>query len=277
MFDSSGKYKGKNLANNSNLNNSPLTTINNNNKNNKDNCSSSNTSSSFHEMQRNDSLSNGKVLGNSSEMRVKVNIESSNGQSNSSTVVYKYISITDKHRTKDVKRLILEKFFLNPDLCEKYTLVQILIPNHNHNSNSNNDHLVSAQNELIINDNCNVFYAAKTMSDMQFLLKSKSSPIYQNGNLNSSHNNLNGNHKNEAPNSSPLLNRQNRSSLRANSQMNLNRYASNEASSKSKNRYFDELPPQSPSRYQKNTSGQHNPNSKNQTSSSSSWLKKILS
>jgi len=116
------------------------------------------------------------------------------------------------------------------------------------------------------------------MSDMQFLLKSKSSPIYQNGTLNSSHNNLNGNHhKNEAPNSSPMFNRQNRSSLRANSQMNLNRYASNEASSAGKNRYFDELPPQSPNRYQKNSSGQHNANNKSHTSSGSSWLKKILS
>lgn len=69
------------------------------------------------------------------------------------------MSINDKYRTKDVKRLILEKFFLNPDHADKYTLVQILGP--------------TEGGELVINDNCNVFYAAKNVSDMQFVLRPK--------------------------------------------------------------------------------------------------------
>lgn len=205
-------------------------------------------------------------------MRVKVNVESNNEQSNgnvSSSVVYKYISITDKHRTKDVKRLVLEKFFLNPDLCEKYSLIQILSTN-----NSSNEHSASSQNELIINDNCNVFYAAKRTSDMQFLLKRKFPTIYQNGNLNSSYNGLNSYSKHEVQTQSPALNnnRKFQSPIRTNSQVNLSR---NESSVGGKNgSYFDQLPPQSPSRHQKN-----NNNSKNSSNSSSSWqlFKKILS
>lgn len=86
-----------------------------------------------------------------------MNIES-NEQSG---VMYKKMSINDKYRTKDVKRLILEKFFLNADTCDKYTLVQILGPN---------------GGELVINDDCNVFYAAKTLPDMHFVLRSKDKP-----------------------------------------------------------------------------------------------------
>lgn len=97
----------------------------------------------------------------SSEVRVKVNVESKE----QSSVMYKKMSINDKYRTKDVKRLILEKFFLNPDLADKYTLVQILGPGGGGNNG-----------ELVINDNCNVFYAAKSVPDMQFVLRVKSAP-----------------------------------------------------------------------------------------------------
>lgn len=77
------------------------------------------------------------------------------------TVMYKKMSINDKYRTKDVKRLILEKFFLNPDHAEKYTLIQML----------------GGGKELVINDNCNVFYAAKDLPDMQFVLRAKNSAM----------------------------------------------------------------------------------------------------
>jgi hypothetical protein len=92
----------------------------------------------------------------SSEVRVKVNMDSKEH----SAVMYKKMSINDKYRTKDVKRLILEKFFLNPDSADKYTLVQILGSG-------------PGGGELVINDNCNVFYAAKRLPEMQFVLRSK--------------------------------------------------------------------------------------------------------
>lgn len=112
----------------------------------------------------------------SSEMRVKVNIESNEINTNDSGVLYKKMFINDKLRTKDVKRLILQKFFLNPDNFDKYTLVQILNPATNTTSpcyvNSTSGVDANANpNELIIKDNCNVYYAAKNMPDMQFVLR----------------------------------------------------------------------------------------------------------
>lgn len=89
----------------------------------------------------------------------------------SSGVMYKKMSINDKYRTKDVKRLILEKFFLNPEQADNYTLVQILGP---------------GNGELVINDNCNVFYAAKSVPDMQFVLRSKTATHTATKNLPSS-------------------------------------------------------------------------------------------
>lgn len=41
------------------------------------------------------------------------------------TVIYKKIYIKDSDRTKDVKKAILEKFFLDPETCDKYGLVQV--------------------------------------------------------------------------------------------------------------------------------------------------------
>jgi hypothetical protein len=111
----------------------------------------------------------------SSEMRVKVRIESDHTSNNlneqmiASTVVYKQLSISDKYRTKDVKRLILQKFFLSPDLCDKYSLVQVL----NGDSLSSGFGDASMNSELLISDKDNVFYAAKKVPDMQFVLRSK--------------------------------------------------------------------------------------------------------
>jgi len=42
-----------------------------------------------------------------------------------STVIYKRIFLKDSDRTKDVKKAILEKFRLDPETCDKYTLVQV--------------------------------------------------------------------------------------------------------------------------------------------------------
>jgi len=41
--------------------------------------------------------------------------------------MYKTIYVKDSDRTKDVKRLILEKFLKNPDTCDNYTLVQVIM------------------------------------------------------------------------------------------------------------------------------------------------------
>ena len=112
----------------------------------------------------------------SSEIRVKVNIENTAETTSGTSILYKKMSINDKYRTKDVKRLILEKFFLNPDLCDKYQLVQILDPD---NYKPMNAYGTEGQmvNELVINDNCNVYYAAKNMLDMLFVLRKKNGAI----------------------------------------------------------------------------------------------------
>jgi hypothetical protein len=88
------------------------------------------------------------------------------------------MSINDKYRTKDVKRLILEKFFMSADLSDKYQLVQILDPQ-NYTSSFTAESSAAFQpahdpaKELVINDNCNVFYAAKNIPDMLFVLRRK--------------------------------------------------------------------------------------------------------
>ena len=179
----------------------------------------------------------------------------------------------------------MEKFFLSPDLCDKYILVQIL----NESWNLSSGHLEhiapsSSQNELVINDNCNVFYAAKTKPDcdIQFMLKRKFPPNSSNGQLsaglNSSFANLNPTQRIDNANmshssSSPMLkDRQFRSSFRTNSQASANRNVANNAA------YFDELPPQSPSRFQPSNRHNSSNNSRNHNSSSSWQLfKKILS
>ncbi len=65
---------------------------------------------------------------------VKVIIEFSNTNSEhlkidervvASTVIYKRIFLKDSDRTKDVKKAILEKFRLDPETCDKYTLIQV--------------------------------------------------------------------------------------------------------------------------------------------------------
>jgi hypothetical protein len=202
----------------------------------------------------------------SSDMRVKVNVES-----DVTTVVYKLISITDKLRTKDVKRLILEKFFLNPDSCDKYTLVQLL---------SNND--PTSQSELIINDNCNVYYAAKNMSDMQFLLKLKSMQSSRNQSgatnlhVNNSNSDFSSNNKSPSILNSRIFNSSNNITKKQSNQPNIHRTFSsnnNNNNNNNNNKYFDQLPPKSPNGQQstKQSSSSNNSNS--------SWqlFKKILS
>lgn len=137
--------------------------------------------SSLHKYTKSSTASIVSTSNSPSEMRVKVNIENMNEASGSplssggTAILYKKMSINDKYRTKDVKRLILDKFFLNPDLSDKYQLVQILDPSLYQSMDLGEQHVhgSGASNELIINDNCNVFYAAKNMPDMLFVLRKK--------------------------------------------------------------------------------------------------------
>lgn len=69
---------------------------------------------------------------NSPNMDVKVIVEfnqnevlKNNEKMVANTVIYKKISIKDSDRTKDVKKAILEKFFLDSETCDKYSLVQV--------------------------------------------------------------------------------------------------------------------------------------------------------
>lgn len=105
----------------------------------------------------------------SDKMNVKVIIEFNNPNEVlkndervvANTVIYKKIYIKDSDRTKDVKKAILEKFFLDPETCDKFGLVQVFSqPN---------------TKELPIGDNCNVYYAAKNVQDMQFVLRRRKS------------------------------------------------------------------------------------------------------
>jgi hypothetical protein len=100
-----------------------------------------------------------------------------------------------------VKRSILEKFHIDPKTFKNYILIQIITDSTNNNNNSNNINGISNQNrpnnvssnsssifssasssylssydqqqreEIPINDNCNVFYAAKRRGTMSFVLR----------------------------------------------------------------------------------------------------------
>ena len=230
---------------------------------------------------------------NVSEMRVKVNIELNSYDNNNnykndeqivaSSVVYKQMTITDKYRTKDVKRLILEKFFLNPDLSDKYILVQILNPTSSYSNQSE----PSPQNELIIKDNCNVYYAAKNLPSMQFVLRKK--PNESNGALNINvtdyssnyHSNGVGNNKQFhngkiglSPNLAHLGPKLSSSSTTLNRKANLQPTLAN--SNSSSKLAFDQLPPQHPNL--KNKNNHSDMNSHGGTNSSSNWhlFKKIF-
>jgi hypothetical protein len=215
-----------------------------------------------------------------SEIRVKVNIES-NG--NGSNIVYKKMSINDKYRTKDVKRLILEKFFLSPDISDKYQLVQILDPQ-NYTSSFTSDELFEPSHEptkeLVINDNCNVFYAAKNMPDMLFVLRKKDGEMVTSGYSNNSSSSLG--HPNNSGGGSPVI------GLR-----NMNRVNSTYASSGGSNykrtnnpakNIYDQLPPQAPGKAKSGSlsaaSGSNNGSGSGESGSNSkNWkfFKKILS
>lgn len=232
----------------------------------------------------------------SSEIRVKVNIDLSNepilNKSNNkndeqliaSTVVYKLMSITDKYRTKDVKRLILQKFFLNPDLCDSYILVQILKPpngvyNNTYNGSSNlnnnqNSSYNSQPNELVISDNCNVFYACKNMPDMQFVLRRRTSGTGDSG-ANDSYNQTPNSHLNNTYHYSNAGYKTTSSPSNFFKQNHVNKSATvNKSNFKS---YFDQLPPQSPNHQVKQ---KNHPNSNGNSSSTNNlthMFKKILS
>ena len=172
--------------------------------------------------------------------------------------------VKDSDRTKDVKRSILEKFLKNADTCDKYILVQVFGGNSNNNSNSNSD---SNQKEFTINDNCNVFYAAKSVPNMQFVLRDKNVINSLKNNSDASILNNKSYSSSSSHVSSPAM-----TSARAN-----NKYSSNGMRSTSSNSggnksttasLFTDLPPQSP-----NHQHQHQ-----QQSKSNSWNKlyKIL-
>ena len=119
-------------------------------------------------------------------VKVKIDCGSENLKSDeqivASTTMYKRIYIKDSDRTRDVKRTILEKFLLDRDTCDKYSLVQVFNQN-------------SSQKDLLIGDNCNVFYAARNETDMEFVLRRK-----LNTGLSMSNGALNGNQPNNLPN-----------------------------------------------------------------------------
>jgi hypothetical protein len=240
----------------------------------------------------------------------KVNIEISNDLNNnslnknddqqliSSTVVYKRIYIRDCDRTKDIKRTILEKFLYDPDLCDKYMLVQILNATGNGmgalgnltNHSGSSDSLGGQQaKELIISDNCNVYYAAKSVPEMQFVLRRRPA-IYSasNGYLNGMGSSNLGSNNSNSSNNSPISVKQQKQTNGVNSSFTSATstattispvlFRSNQNSSSNvSNMGFDLLPPQSPS----SSSVGANLNSTNNSSSrqrrNSNFLKKIIS
>ena len=120
---------------------------------------------------------------NSQKLLVKVTIDfntnenatSKNHRNESviaSTTMYKSIYLKDSDRTKDVKQNILNKFHLDSESPDNFQLYQVIT--------GQND---SPRDELLIKDNCNVFYASKTSIKMQFVLRRRS----QNGALGSAH------------------------------------------------------------------------------------------
>lgn len=177
-----------------------------------------------------------------SNLVVRVNIESNMNQN---TVLYKTIYVKDSDRTKDVKRAILEKFLQNPDNCDKYTLVQVF----NNSKTSEPNSINMQQKELIINDNCNVFYAAKSVPNMQFVLKYrevtnswKANSSCSNTSLLNSAQNISSTNSLLSYGSSPNISRGNKSSKNLISESNKR--------SNIKNENFNDLPPQSPNHHQ---------------------------
>jgi hypothetical protein len=216
---------------------------------------------------------------NPSEIRVKVNIESS---ANDSNIVYKMMPINDKYRTKDVKRLILEKFFMNPETCDIYQLVQILDPQ-NYTSSFTSDSTLfqpshEPSKELVINDNCNVFYAAKNMNEMLFVLRKKDGEGgATSGGFTSSSSSLG--HQQQQHGSPTTGTRMNRINSAFASQGGANYQRSNGSA----RNIYDQLPPHAPSSFNKaksgSVSGTSNSNGSESGSSSKNWkfFKKILS
>ena len=70
----------------------------------------------------NDNNNNAKSM-----LVVKVNVECADDshQTTSTSICYKKIVVKDSDRTKEVKKLILEKFLMNPDKADKYNLLQV--------------------------------------------------------------------------------------------------------------------------------------------------------
>lgn len=193
------------------------------NKTNGDSSSISNTSNSLI-----DNSKSSKTQ--SSNLVVRVNIESSN---NINTVLYKTIYVKDSDRTKDVKRSILEKFLQNPETCDKYTLVQVFNNSGSLDSNSNK--------ELVINNNCNVFYAAKSVPNMQFVLRYQGANNTNNTGSISSASNSN---MYSTSSVSPTITKGNKANK------NIIQNGSRSVSSNASRHLLNELPPQSPNHQQ---------------------------
>lgn len=68
-------------------------------------------------------LNNNSSDNSKSLLVVKVNVECSDD--NLSSTVYKKIFVKDSDRTKEVKKLILEKFLMSADKADKYNLLQV--------------------------------------------------------------------------------------------------------------------------------------------------------
>lgn len=94
------------------------------------NSNTNNSLNGYFTLQKNNSKGSTNS-GSTENLVVKVIIEFTNDNLKiderlvANTVIYKRISIKDSDRTKDVKKAILEKFLLDPDTCDKYSLVQV--------------------------------------------------------------------------------------------------------------------------------------------------------
>lgn len=142
------------------------------------NMNNSTGSGSYTCTQNNDNISkspnkNNSLNNKSPILFAKVNIQENESDSSlvaatlinsisPSLVSYKKIPIKDSDRTKDIKRLILSKFLMDPNKSDKYNLIQVF------NNNNNNSY-----NELLINDQFNVYYAIKSVDDIQIVLRPK--------------------------------------------------------------------------------------------------------
>ncbi len=215
-----------------------------------DNSSTSNVSNSFDHQTLKTTLPLATALtssNNTSNLVVRVNIQTTNDTTN--TVLYKTIFVKDSDRTKDVKRSILEKFLKNPDTCDKYILVQVF---------TNNNSIDPNQKELTINDNCNVFYAAKSVSNMQFVLRDKNIKT----SLNSDSSNIYNNNNKSLSSSSSHVSSPSMTSARANNKFPNNGMRSTSSSNGGNKStgasIFTDLPPQSPNHQQQSKSNSWN-------------------